>query len=707
MLETSILILHYNKNYEIELILESFLQQTVEPSSFELIIIDDGSDTSISNIIDKYKSLGLSISFIQMQHNGNRAKNRQLAVSLAKGENIIFLDADMLPSKSFIEKHINNLSKGEKTVSLGYRNLLYNFHHNLVTVDTIKENFQLIEDMPCELDERLEMIYAHNKLGVETTKAWYMVYSHNLALKKSFYQQIDGFDENFRFGWGVEDVELGFQLYKKGAVFLFDENILVYHISHEHSPHMLEQYYKNLNYFYLKYKCYEPELFMLQHILPVLWSTELYANITKGYHLISIDNEIVKSFKKTLFVGFTKTNKSINDNENILISTDDPFAEYKLIGAYLPYNSKSFDTVILSYNYKYFHTDYLFFIIMELRRVSNTIKIFSPSGLISLDSFWNSITGYTFQEFLNLKRIKMVITPTSENRINNVLFIELLKALNKNGYYVSLDLTFDRIKDKNNIYPFKDSDNTKLRKFYQRCLNLYSEDTPYILDYSLAENTKGCTNTIWWGDIPYYQQNKEIFFFRKKDFRRVITRDKSNLLNLIPGIDSEKINKEISHTKKDGIVIIDLILEHIELMKKIIVEITSSKEKISSIPMTIVTLNPLLEEFKIHADTDLLVPQRMTKKQKNWIYQLQKTYSSRLNELIELIQNKQNIYLKHTDGNLEEIDNIIFNKNFYIDVSSKREFNPYVLEAAAYGLTVFTVSDLYQHYNCQCRREIS
>ena len=115
-----------------------------------------------------------------------------------------------------------NLNQNKKAVSLGYRKLLSKISYEVITPDTIKNNFECLETIPCILDERKLMILAHKKIDLDLKSAWYLVYSHNIALKKSLYEKISGFDEGFGTGWGAEDVELGLQLYKQGAYFIFD-----------------------------------------------------------------------------------------------------------------------------------------------------------------------------------------------------------------------------------------------------------------------------------------------------------------------------------------------------------------------------------------------------------------------------------------------------------------------------------------------------
>ncbi len=196
-IETSILMTYFNKQNEIKLILEAFLLQTVEKEFFEIIIVDDGSEISIQNDVNVYKEKGLNITLIEKNHSGNRALNRKFAVEASKGKNLIFLDADMIPSRTFVEKHNKNLNQNKKAVSLGYRKLLSKISYEVITPDTIKNNFECLETIPCILDERKLMILAHKKIDLDLKSAWYLVYSHNIALKKSLYEKISGFDEGF------------------------------------------------------------------------------------------------------------------------------------------------------------------------------------------------------------------------------------------------------------------------------------------------------------------------------------------------------------------------------------------------------------------------------------------------------------------------------------------------------------------------------
>lgn len=695
MLETSVLLLHYNKNYEILLILEALCKQTVRKDSFEIIIIDDGSDNSIKNEVDYYKTKNLIINLIELQHSGNRAAARNLAVEKASGENIIFLDADMIPSNNFIERHLNNINSGRNIVSYGFRHLLYGFPQEYITPEVIEKRYDILENMPCLLDERESFIYSHEKLNVNLSEAWYIGYSHNFGLKKTLYTTIEGFDSNFKYGWGVEDVELAFQLYKAGAKFIYDTQILLYHICHKSSFNE-NSYNRNLQYFYNKYKSFEPELFMTQHIQNPKSMAKLYDDIKKHKHLSLISDDVVTKFENSLFVGFKETDLSIIENGNKLISTCDKNAEFNLIGTVLPYQNNSFDQVLLSANYEIFSNEFLFIIIRELLRVGKKVYVYNMEKKEELDFYWKRKTGYTFEEFLAVPKVRVLITPSSVKRQNNVLFVELAKALSMNGFYVSLELAGDELKDFYDIYPLIVQNNI-IKSIYSREFRFLPDKKITIIDNS-SNNFVYMDNvlSLWWGDIPLYGQNREKFFLEKQNFNGKLSRNKYDSLHLLPGVRSEEINELIRNpnfNEKNGILIIDLYLDNLSLIREII-----DHEKVKNTSVTIVTLYPRLDEHKIYKNSKFRSLKYMNNKQMSFIRNIQDTYTKRLNELIDYSFCMNNVSICNSTGDITDIDRYIRDNTDYFDFNSTSSFNPYVLEAAAFGLRVYTTSDIYMQY---------
>ncbi|MCF0124846.1 MAG: glycosyltransferase [Clostridia bacterium] len=705
----SILITYYNKEYELSLILEALLLQTIIYENFEIVIVDDGSDNSIKHLITDYETKGLCIIFVRIAHGGNRAYNRSLAVSHSTGEYLIFLDADMIPSPTFIEKHLDNLVLSDTQVSLGFRNLLINFPRELITPEILKNNFSIIENLPHCLDERVPLVYAHKKLKLNLSKAWFMAYSHNIALKRSLYEKITGFDENFRFGWGVEDIDFAYQLYKAGASFVYDKDISLFHIPHTTENNVKERYEKNLLYFYNKHKTYETEIFQIQHLLDPISLCSLYKRIEQNCHLQDFNSTHFTDYENTLFVGFKNRCKSKKINGNYFISTIQEAEDYNLIGFCLPFEKKQFKKVILSNKYSVFSTELLFRVIKELSRVGNEIQIYESDRMVSLDDFWRERTGYSFSEFQEIKKVRVIISPFSDNRMNNVLYLELLKALNENGYYAGLEITYDEFKDFDTIYPFCCENNELLKKYYQRNIQLCTEPVYTLVDALIAGNNKNQTdNLYWWGDVPYQYKSESEFLNKKKFYKKCFLRNSDEHSVLRPGIRADEINEWLinqNEEKKPGIVIFDLLLEYSESLKEIINQINKGLSK--EITITIVVLNPILSETELIRNMELYFSEKVLQNQKNRFNQVQIQYTERLEKLINSISGIENVQVITINGNLDEATKIIQKNTLFLDISIKKDFNPYLLQASAYGLQVLTSSDAYRSYQYPNIQEIS
>ena len=106
----SIVIPLYNKALYIEKTLMSVLNQSYD--DYEVIIVDDGStDKSVELIMNNYQSKKIKI---VQKENGGPSSARNRGVVEAKGEWIVFLDADdqLLPSALLVFSKLINENKG-------------------------------------------------------------------------------------------------------------------------------------------------------------------------------------------------------------------------------------------------------------------------------------------------------------------------------------------------------------------------------------------------------------------------------------------------------------------------------------------------------------------------------------------------------------------------------------------------------------------
>lgn len=97
----SVIIPTYNEGENIVQCLVTLQQQNYKP--IEIIVVDDGSTDRTLKIIEDLKSKILNLKSFQQSHAGPGAA-RNLGAKEARGEILIFVDADMNFEKNFIEK---------------------------------------------------------------------------------------------------------------------------------------------------------------------------------------------------------------------------------------------------------------------------------------------------------------------------------------------------------------------------------------------------------------------------------------------------------------------------------------------------------------------------------------------------------------------------------------------------------------------------
>jgi len=108
----SIIIPCYNEEKDIQKCLQSLEEQSF--NDFEIIIVDDGSTDRTKEIVRKIKEVKL----IEGKHKGPGV-SRNLGAKMAKGEILIFVDADMNFDKNYIKYLIDPIVDIEKDEIIG------------------------------------------------------------------------------------------------------------------------------------------------------------------------------------------------------------------------------------------------------------------------------------------------------------------------------------------------------------------------------------------------------------------------------------------------------------------------------------------------------------------------------------------------------------------------------------------------------------
>src|SRR5699024_9768922 len=128
-IKVSVLISTYNKEKFIKKTLDSILNQTMDKSDFEIIVVDDCSTDSTPDIVSKQVESFVNYQFVQLDENsGTPAEPRNLSIDLSKGKYIMFVDGDdWLPSDA-IEKLYTLLKSNKTDYATGLTKYVYTDH---------------------------------------------------------------------------------------------------------------------------------------------------------------------------------------------------------------------------------------------------------------------------------------------------------------------------------------------------------------------------------------------------------------------------------------------------------------------------------------------------------------------------------------------------------------------------------------------------
>ena len=106
----TVIIPTYNEKGTLENCIESLGKQSI--SDFEIIVVDDGSTDGTLEILKNLKKSLPYFRFSRQNHRGPGAA-RNLGAALAKGEILVFVDADMAFDEDFLKNLVKPITSGE------------------------------------------------------------------------------------------------------------------------------------------------------------------------------------------------------------------------------------------------------------------------------------------------------------------------------------------------------------------------------------------------------------------------------------------------------------------------------------------------------------------------------------------------------------------------------------------------------------------
>jgi len=219
LMRASVVIPTYNRPQLLNRLLASLAEQEGD-SLLEVLVCDDGSTSSTLEATLAWKDRVPGLRHLWQEDLGFRAgQARNMGIQAAQGDVIIFVDDDVLVAPDFVERHVAaHQSSQAPRVVLGFRH-----HANVPPKHACPTVEEMLAGGP---DDRIEPLGLHGERMVESPHKWFYVYSCNVSVPR---RSEIWFDDDF-VGWGMEDLELGYRLEKKGFEILLEPLARVLHI---------------------------------------------------------------------------------------------------------------------------------------------------------------------------------------------------------------------------------------------------------------------------------------------------------------------------------------------------------------------------------------------------------------------------------------------------------------------------------------------
>jgi glycosyltransferase involved in cell wall biosynthesis len=188
----------YNRAHLLGRVLDGCFEQTLPGDQYEVVLVNDGSRDETPAVIaaaERRASCGFTVI---NQANAGLARGRNAGIARARGERIIFIDDDILPTPTFVEEHLRSHVRTPEAVVRG------------AVINT--ESFEVLPPPIWTLAN-----YSANYF-----------WTSNVSVARETLDRVGHFIEDFReYGW--EDIELGMRLRKAGAPGIFNRHALVFH----------------------------------------------------------------------------------------------------------------------------------------------------------------------------------------------------------------------------------------------------------------------------------------------------------------------------------------------------------------------------------------------------------------------------------------------------------------------------------------------
>jgi len=202
----SIIIPSCNRPVQLDNCLDSLTRLDFPKSEYEVVVVDDGSASSMETVVEPYRSL-MNIFLIEQKNSGPGIA-RNTGVANSRGRFVAFTDDDCRPDRGWLTQLSRQLSESPERMIGGH--VSNGLDDNIYSVAS-----QLLVD------------YLYTYYNLETEHSQFYT-SNNMAMARHVFDATGGFDSNYP-GLCGEDRELCDHLRHCGYGLTYAPDAIVYH----------------------------------------------------------------------------------------------------------------------------------------------------------------------------------------------------------------------------------------------------------------------------------------------------------------------------------------------------------------------------------------------------------------------------------------------------------------------------------------------
>ncbi|APY10039.1 glycosyl transferase family 2 [Seonamhaeicola sp. S2-3] len=325
-MKLSVVILNYNVRHFLELCLKS-VKAAITNIDAEIIVVDNNSEDESCSMV---KELFPDVILIENKENCGFSKGNNIGVKKAKGDYLCILNPDTVVAEDTFVKLLKFSENKEKLGIVGCK-LIDGVGRFL---PESKRNIPYVSAACKKILGNSKKYYANHLTENETGKVDILVGAFML-MKKSIYEDIGGFDEDY-FMYG-EDIDLSYRVLKSGYQNYYYANTTVVHFKGESTlrdKNYARRFYGAMQIFYQKH--FKKNVLFDLFVFIGIWFVYFFRKtpihkIKRVNRYVLISDKMIEGLKTSLPNNFTLERKVGNYDKATEIILDANYLSYKEI----------------------------------------------------------------------------------------------------------------------------------------------------------------------------------------------------------------------------------------------------------------------------------------------------------------------------------------------------------------------------------------